>query len=117
MAGKSRPALPTHFGEYKAADLVRVLDALADPARLYILQSLAEAPDGGLNVMQITALIPLSQPTVSHHLNRLTNAGLVAREKRGVFAYYSIVPEAVANATATVDGVAKVKRPARRRAA
>lgn len=75
-----------------AAELAGLLKALADPARLRLL-SLIEAHEGGeACVCDLTAPIGLSQPTVSHHLAVLTRAGLVTRDKRGVWVYYRAVP-------------------------
>jgi ArsR family transcriptional regulator len=85
----------------EAAELAAVLKALADPARLRLL-SVIQAADGGEACQcDLTAPVGLSQPTVSHHLKVLHDAGLVTREKRGAWAYYRIVPgqlAAVANA-------------------
>jgi ArsR family transcriptional regulator len=73
-----------------------VLKALADPARLRLLSLIQSATDGEACVCDLTAPLGLSQPTVSHHLRILTEAGLLEREKRGVWAYYRLVPAAIA---------------------
>jgi ArsR family transcriptional regulator len=76
-----------------ATELAGVLKALADPARLRLL-SLIQAHDGGeACVCELIEPLGLSQPTISHHLRTLQQAGLVEREKRGVWAYYRAVPE------------------------
>lgn len=81
--------------EEGAQDLARRLKALADPTRLRLL-SLIGAHDGGeACVCDLTEPVGLSQPTVSHHLKQLVDAGLVTREKRGVWAYYALRPGAV----------------------
>ena len=78
-----------------AIDLARTLKALADPARLRLL-SLVAAHDGQeACVCDLTEPLGLSQPTVSHHLKVLVDAGLLHREKRGVWAYFSLVPGAL----------------------
>lgn len=78
-----------------AVDLARTLKALADPARLRLL-SLVAAHDGQeACVCDLTEPLGLSQPTVSHHLKVLLDAGLLTREKRGVWAYFSLVPGAL----------------------
>jgi ArsR family transcriptional regulator, arsenate/arsenite/antimonite-responsive transcriptional repressor len=78
-----------------AAHLARLLKALADPTRLRLL-SMIQAHDGGeACVCDLIDPLGLSQPTVSHHLKVLTDAGLVEREKRGVWAYYRTVPAAL----------------------
>jgi ArsR family transcriptional regulator, arsenate/arsenite/antimonite-responsive transcriptional repressor len=78
-----------------AARLAGVMKALADPVRLRLL-SLIQAHEGGeACVCDLTEPISLSQPTISHHLKVLLDAGLVEREKRGVWAYYRTVPDAL----------------------
>jgi len=79
-----------------AEQLARTLKALADPARLRLL-SLVQAHEGGeACVCELTTPLGLTQPTVSHHLKVLVDAGLLSRDKRGVWAYYRVVPEALA---------------------
>jgi ArsR family transcriptional regulator len=79
-----------------AERLAEVLKAFADPARLRLLSLIQSAPEGEASVSDLTAPLGLSQPTVSHHLRILTEAGLLEREKRGVWAYYRLVPSAIA---------------------
>lgn len=73
----------------------RTLKALADPARLRLLSIIAAHEGGEACVCDLTEPVGLSQPTVSHHLKVLAEAGFVTREKRGVWAYYTLVPDAV----------------------
>jgi ArsR family transcriptional regulator len=78
-----------------ATDLARTLKAIADPARLRLL-SMVGAHDGGeACVCDLTEPLGLTQPTVSHHLKVLVDAGLLSRDKRGVWAYYALVPGAL----------------------
>lgn len=85
-----------------AGELATLLKALADPARLRLL-SLVQAHSGGeACVCELTAPIGLSQPTISHHLKVLTQAGLLTREKRGVWAYYRVVPQRLAALAAVI---------------
>lgn len=78
-----------------AASLARTFKAIADPARLRLL-SLVAAHDGGeACVCELTEPLGLSQPTVSHHLKILLDAGLLTREQRGVWAFFTIVPGAL----------------------
>jgi ArsR family transcriptional regulator len=79
----------------EAADLARVLKAIADPARLRLLSMVAAHAGGEACVCDLTEPLGLSQPTVSHHLKVLVDAGLLRREKRGVWAYYAPVPGAL----------------------
>jgi ArsR family transcriptional regulator, arsenate/arsenite/antimonite-responsive transcriptional repressor len=86
----------------EAADLARVLKALADPARLRLL-SVIQAADGGEACQcDLTEPVGLSQPTVSHHLKVLYDAGLVTREKRGAWAYYRAIPARLAAVAAAL---------------
>ena len=79
----------------EAGDLSRVLKAIADPARLRLLSLVAAHAGGEACVCDLTEPLGLSQPTVSHHLKVLVDAGLLSRDKRGVWAYYALVPGAL----------------------
>lgn len=88
-----------------AAELAARFKALADPNRLR-LYSLVAAGDGGeACVCDLTGPLGLGQPTVSHHLKILVDAGLITREKRGVWSYYSVVPGALSNLAETLSGL------------
>ncbi len=77
----------------EAVDLARTLKAVADPARLRLLSIIASHEGGEACVCDLNEPLGLSQPTVSHHLKVLVNAGLLERDQRGVWAFYSVVPE------------------------
>lgn len=79
-----------------AADLAAAFKALADPTRVRLLAHVAAAPDGTVCACHLPARLGISQPTLSHHLKRLTEAGLVTREQRGRWAHYTAVPAALA---------------------
>lgn len=83
-----------------AEGLARPLKALADPTRLRLLSIIAAHEGAEACVCDLTEPVGLSQPTVSHHLKVLADAGLVTRDKRGVWAYYTLVPGAVAQLAA-----------------
>ena len=76
--------------------------ALGDPARVRIVNALATT-DEPVCVCEFVGPLGLSQPTVSHHLKKLTDAGLLEREQRGKWAYYSLNPEAASTLAALVD--------------
>jgi len=76
--------------------------ALADPARVRIVNVLATS-DEAICVCNLTEPLGLSQPTVSHHLKKLVDAGLLEREQRGKWAYFSIKPEAMARLASLSD--------------
>ena len=78
-----------------AVALATTLKALADPMRLRLLSIIAAHEGGEACVCDLTDPVGLSQPTVSHHLKVLVDAGLLTREKRGVWAYYALVPGAL----------------------
>jgi ArsR family transcriptional regulator len=86
----------------EAVELAAVLKALADPTRLRLL-SVIQATEGGEACQcDLTEPVGLSQPTVSHHMKVLHDAGLVTREKRGIWAYYRAVPERLAEVAAAL---------------
>jgi ArsR family transcriptional regulator len=79
----------------QAADLARTLKALADPTRLRLVSMVAAHEGGEACVCDLTEPLGLTQPTVSHHLKILVDAGIFTRDKRGVWAYYALVPSAL----------------------
>jgi ArsR family transcriptional regulator len=78
-----------------AAELERLFKALADKHRLRILNILMRAEGEPVCVCEFQPTLDISQPTVSHHLKQLTAAGLLEREKRGSYAYYTLAPGAL----------------------
>ncbi|MDJ0350098.1 metalloregulator ArsR/SmtB family transcription factor [Cryobacterium sp. PH29-G1] len=72
--------------------LARSIKALADPARLRILSIVSAHADQEACVCDLTDQLTLSQPTISHHLKVLVEAGFLLRAKRGTWSYYSLVP-------------------------
>lgn len=88
LAGSSLPA-------ERAAELEVVLKALADRHRLRIVNLLLQAGGESVCVCEIQPLLGLSQGTVSHHLKLLVEAGLIRRETRGTYSYFSLVPGAL----------------------
>lgn len=92
--GECCPAvLSTPLSEERATSLARDFAALADPVRLRLLSLLASAPAGEVCVCDLVEPLERSQPTVSHHLKVLVEAGLIVGEKRGRWAWYRPVPE------------------------
>lgn len=82
--------------DQSAADsLARTLKAIADPARLRLVSLISASSEGEVCVCDLTEPLALGQPTVSHHLKILVDSGLLRREKRGIWAYYSLVPGAL----------------------
>ena len=86
----------------QAQATAQLFKALADPARVKIVNLLATSPDP-VCVCELTGPLGLSQPTVSHHLKKLLAAGLLEREQRGTWAYYSLRPDALGGLAAALD--------------
>ena len=85
----SEEPLDAHAAEQLAA----ALKVIADPARLRLLSLIQAQPDGEACVCHLQEPLGLSQPTVSHHLKVLVDAGLLKREQRGRWAYFQVVPD------------------------
>ncbi len=77
----------------EAETLATLLKAIADPARLRLISLVAAHEDAEACVCDLTEPVALSQPTVSHHLKVLVDAGILTRQQRGKWAYYRLVPE------------------------
>ena len=88
--------ISTPMERAEADALAHLLKAVADPARLQLLAAIRASEAGEVCVCDLTAVVGLSQPTVSHHLKVLTDAGLLRREKRGTWAWYALAPERLA---------------------
>ena len=78
-----------------AESLAAVLKAIAEPTRLRLLSFVAAHTDGEACICELMVPVELSQPTVSHHMKVLVDAGLLTREQRGKWAYYRLVPGAM----------------------
>ncbi|WP_420034395.1 ArsR/SmtB family transcription factor [Streptomyces sp. cg28] len=77
----------------QAVELARVFKALGDPVRLRLLSMIASQAGGEVCVCDLTPAFDLSQPTISHHLKLLRQAGLIDCERRGTWVYYWLLPE------------------------
>ncbi|GAA2181222.1 metalloregulator ArsR/SmtB family transcription factor [Leucobacter tardus] len=80
------------MSDQSAADLASVFRALADPLRLRMLAQVASDPRGECCVCDLAELGAVSQPTVSHHLRVLREAGLLRAERRGTWVWYRVTP-------------------------
>jgi len=89
--GCCTPLLSAPLGRSEAEGLAQLLKAVADPTRLQLLSLIVAAPGREACVCELTGPLGLTQPTVSHHLKVLLDAGLLTRERRGVWAYFSVV--------------------------
>lgn len=102
------PLLDGALNEDDADDLARQFKVLADPARLRLLSLIAAAPDGASCACELVEPIGRSQPTVSHHLKALREAGLVESERRGTWIWYRVVPERLGALRAALAAPAEV---------
>jgi ArsR family transcriptional regulator len=110
-----RSVLQTRVGRDDAEQLATAFKAVADPGRLRLLSFIAAQPEAEACVCNLVEPLGLSQPTVSHHLRVLTEAGLLARERRGTWMFYRLVPErveALRTALALPDSKPSAKRSA-----
>lgn len=83
------------LSEQGVAGLARAFKALGDPVRLRLLSLVASHPGGEACVCDISGSFDLSQPTISHHLKVLREAGLLDCERRGTWVYYRVIPAAL----------------------
>jgi ArsR family transcriptional regulator len=100
-APSEKPALSVDEAQQRAL----VFKALADPNRLRLLSIVKASKSGESCVCDLIEPLDLGQPTVSHHLRILVEAGLLHREKRGTWAYYSLVPGALQQAAGLLDSL------------
>jgi ArsR family transcriptional regulator len=96
------PVTAGALDQASAERLAAVLKALAEPTRLRLMSLVAAQPDGEACICNLTAPVALSQPTVSHHMKVLVDAGLLEREQRGKWAFYRLVPGALDNVAASL---------------
>lgn len=90
------PLVAEPLTEVEAVGLALVFKAMADPVRLRLLSLIASFENGEACVCDLTEPFNLTQPTISHHLRVLREAGLVTSERRATWVYYRVVPEALA---------------------
>lgn len=90
LAGCCSPVTAGVVTDEVAVSLAKMFKALGDPARVKLISLIAASPDGEACVCDLTGPVGLAQPTISHHMKQLVEAGLVSREQRGRWAYYRI---------------------------
>lgn len=95
------PMVGEPLDQAAAETLAAVLKAIAEPTRLRLLSLVAARADGEACICELTVPVQLSQPTVSHHMKVLVDAGLLTREQRGKWAYYRLV-------TGAIDSLARI---------
>ena len=97
------PLFAGEIGKSDAEDMAVMLAALADPVRLRIISMLAAAPDGYACGCDLEEPLGLSQPTVSHHLKTLREAGLIEGTRTGRWVHYRVVSERLAEITDALE--------------
>ena len=102
MIACCRPLAAPSLSNDEIETAAQLFKMLGDPARVRIVHLLATS-DEPVCVCELTEPLGLTQPTVSHHLKKLTAAGLLAREQRGVWAYYSLDEDALAKLGALIE--------------
>jgi ArsR family transcriptional regulator, arsenate/arsenite/antimonite-responsive transcriptional repressor len=96
------PLVLQHLSPADAEQLAAMFRVLGDPSRLQLLSLIASQPTGAACVCELIEPLGLSQPTVSHHLKVLFEAGFLTKERRGTWMYYRVVPQTVQSLCATL---------------
>jgi len=97
------PVLVEPLSAAGADELADGFKVLADPIRLRLLSLIATAPDGEVCACELVEPIGRSQPTVSHHLSVLVDAGMLVRQQRGRWAWFRAVPERIAGLRSALE--------------
>jgi ArsR family transcriptional regulator, arsenate/arsenite/antimonite-responsive transcriptional repressor len=103
LAACCAPVTGGALGARAAERLAHVFKALGDPTRLRLLSLIAAAEGGEACICDLTRPVALSQPTVSHHMKQLVDAGLVTREQRGRWVYYRVLDDALRAAAQAIE--------------
>lgn len=98
---------PTMRRDLAAEELARRLKAIADPTRLRLLELVASHPGDTACICELTEPLGVTQPTVSHHMKLLVDVGLVTREQRGRWAYYTVQPASLRDLAREVARLAR----------
>jgi ArsR family transcriptional regulator, arsenate/arsenite/antimonite-responsive transcriptional repressor len=101
------PLMAEAMSSEQAERVAPLLKALADPVRLLLLSLVAAHADGEACVCDLNDAFELSQPTISHHLKVLHEAGLLDRTKRGTWVYYRIKAEVLGDVAGMIGGVGR----------
>ena len=99
----SIPLVREPVGDAAASGLAQVFRALGDPVRLRLVSLIGAHQGGEACVCDLTAAFSLTQPTISHHLKVLREAGLIDSERRGTWVYYWLVPTALERMSALLS--------------
>jgi ArsR family transcriptional regulator, arsenate/arsenite/antimonite-responsive transcriptional repressor len=105
------PLVREPLGASAAAGLAQVFKALADPVRLRLVSLIGAHQGGEVCVCELTTAFDLTQPTISHHLKVLREAGIIDGERRGTWVYYWLVPAALERMAALLSTPAPAAVP------
>jgi ArsR family transcriptional regulator len=103
----STPLVGEPITESAAAGLAQVFKALGDPVRLRLVSLIGAHQGGEVCVCELTTAFDLTQPTISHHLKVLREAGIIDSERRGTWVYYWLVPAALERMSALLSPPAR----------
>jgi ArsR family transcriptional regulator len=103
VIGCESPLVRDPLTAEQAASAVVLFKALSDPIRLRLLSLIASHSGGEACVCELTGFFDVSEPTVSHHLKALREAGLVTSERRASWVFYRVAPEALSGLSALLD--------------
>ena len=101
----SSHAVGEAMGREDAERLAQLIKALGDPTRIQLLEMIRTSPEGAACVCDLTGPLGLSQPTISHHLKVLTDVGLLDRERRGAWAWFSVCDDRAGETARMVAGL------------
>ncbi len=107
----SIPLVREPVGESAVAEMAQVFKALADPVRLRLVSLIGAHQGGEVCVCELTTAFDLTQPTISHHLKVLREAGIIGSERRGTWVYYRLVPAALERMAALLSAPASPPAP------
>ena len=103
----STPLVGEPVSEGTAAGLAQVFKALGDPVRIRLVSLIGAHQGGEVCVCDLTTAFDLTQPTISHHLKVLRQAGIIDSERRGTWVYYRLVPAALDRVAALLSGATR----------
>ena len=103
VGGCCVPAVTPDLTPESAAELAALVKAIADPTRLRIVDALRKASPEAICQCELKPLFEMSQPALSKHLKVLINAGVIGSERRGLWAYYFVLPNALGPLKAWLD--------------
>jgi ArsR family transcriptional regulator, arsenate/arsenite/antimonite-responsive transcriptional repressor len=103
----SSPLIGEPVSEGTAAGLAQVFKALGDPVRIRLVSLIGAHQGGEVCVCDLTTAFDLTQPTISHHLKVLRQAGIIESQRRGTWVYYRLVPAALDRVAALLSGPAR----------